>query len=110
MRRTPRLRPPGRAVEHRAENLLAKEGQHADGLVELTSQELGGAVVKPHPGPVFEPLRASVRPGDVGGLAATMRSSSAEWGPEAGVFMDALLQGHGVVPGWHTLAQTVFWS
>jgi len=72
MRRTPRCGLPGLAVEHRAEDLLAKEGQHADGFVELTAQELGGAIVKPDPGPVLEPLRASVRPGDVGVLEALL--------------------------------------
>jgi hypothetical protein len=64
------LRPPGLAVEHRAKDLLAKEGQHTDGFVEFTAQNLGGAIMKPHPGPVFEPLRTSVRPGDVGDLEA----------------------------------------
>jgi len=66
------LRPPGLAVEHRAKDLLAKEGQHTDGFVELTAQKLGGAIMKPHPGSVFEPLRSSVRPADVGDVEALL--------------------------------------
>src|SRR5215207_1776795 len=54
------LRAPRMALEHRSQNLITDEGEHADGFEELSSQCFGRSVVEPDPGPGLKPIRIHV--------------------------------------------------
>src|SRR6516162_848016 len=60
----PPLRAAGTAMEHRAEDVLAKKRYHSHRFEKLAALQFGCAVVQPNPGSLLEPLWRTVGPVD----------------------------------------------